>query len=130
MTAEDYQVSARAYGPVTVISCRAERYPSAALEPVRAVAEQHAPQGQPAIIVFDLSEVIFISTAILRVLAIVHSRVGPAGGKVCTAGGGEMVRSVLGIAKLPFLTEYDTLSGALAALSPEASSIYASEEGT
>lgn len=129
MTGEDYRISARAYGPVTVISCRAERYPSAALEPVRQLAEEHTPEGSDAKIVFDLEGVLFVSTAILRVLAITHARVGKSGGRVAVVGAGEMVQNVLDVVKFAFVERFETLPEALAALSREAAAIHAREEG-
>ena len=125
MTVEDFRLSSRCYGQVRVITCRATHYFSDARGPMLALADSDIAAEGISHLVFDLDGVIFLSSSTLRVLAEMHKKLSPSGGQVVTAGGGEVVRSVLKF--LPFVRQYDDLKAALAALSEEAARIHGQE---
>ena len=77
-------------------------------------------------LLFDLSELEYISSAGLRVLMLVSKNVGPAGGKVALAQPQRVVGEILEISRFKYVFPiHGSIAAGLAALSPDAAAAYA-----
>lgn len=76
-------------------------------------------------LVFDLSELEYISSAGLRVLMLVSKNVGPVGGKLALAAPQRVVAEILEISRFKYVFPiHGTVVAALAALSAQAAAAY------
>ena len=76
-------------------------------------------------LLFDLSELEFISSAGLRVLMLVSKNVGPNGGKVALAQPQRVVGEILEISRFKYVFPiHPSIPAGLAALSPGAAAAY------
>ena len=77
-------------------------------------------------LLFDLSDLEYISSAGLRVLMLVSKNVGPAGGKVALAQPQRVVAEILEISRFKYVFPiHATVAAGLAAMSPQAATAYA-----
>lgn len=76
-------------------------------------------------LVFDLSELEYISSAGLRVLMLVSKNVGPVGGKVVLAAPQRVVAEILEISRFKYVFPiHGTVAAGVAALSADAAAAY------
>ena len=105
-----YRIERR--GDVTILHCAATHYHADSYAPLAAAlaeAVEQAPEGR---LVVDLAPVVLFSSTALRALRTAHQALDARGGRIVTAGGGELVHGVLKFA--PFIRHVGTLEEAVA----------------
>ena len=114
------------YGDVTMLSFLAERYPSERMDAVADAMAEAAGEGA-GLLVLDFTRVEWASSTVFRPIAFGLKDLRARGGRFAAAGGGPLVKTVIGF--LPDLTRFETCADAIASLSEEARTIYGREEG-
>lgn len=117
-----YHFTSEAYGDVAVLRLEDSHYHSDCMEPLEAALIAAADLSKAAMLVADMSKVVLLSSTALRALRARHIALEAKGGRIVSAGGGELVASVVKFA--PFIRHFADLHAALAELSADAAATY------